>query len=50
MATHAFGRELDVAGRLMILANGRIVADTPRGTLSGDDVHRLYALHTEYAS
>jgi hypothetical protein len=34
----------------LLLANGRIVADTPRGTLSGDDVHRLYALHTEYAS
>ena len=47
MATHAFGRELDVASRLVILANGRIVVDTPRATLSGDDVHRLYALHTE---
>ena len=50
MATHAFGRELDVADRLVILANGRIVLDRPRGTLSAEDVHRLYAMHTEEAS
>ena len=50
MATHAFGRELEVAGRLVILANGRIVLDAPRGTLRGDEIHRLYALHTEDAS
>jgi heme ABC exporter ATP-binding subunit CcmA len=50
MATHAFGRELDVADRLVILANGRAVLDRPRGTLSAEDVHRLYAMHTEEAS
>jgi heme ABC exporter ATP-binding subunit CcmA len=50
MATHAFGRELEVADRIVILANGRIILDTPRGTLSGDEIHRLYALHTEEAS
>lgn len=50
MATHAFGRELEVADRLVILANGRIILDTPRGALSGDEIHRLFALHTEEAS
>ena len=50
MSTHAFGRELEVAERLLILANGRFVLDTPRGARSADDVHRLYALHTEGAS
>jgi heme exporter protein A len=49
MATHAFGRELEAADRLVILSGGRIVFDTPRGTLSGDEIHRLYALHTEDA-
>ena len=49
MATHAFGRELEVADRLVILANGRIILDAPRGTLHGDEIHRLYALHTEDA-
>ena len=50
MATHAFGRELEAADRLVILANGRIVFDAPRGTLSGDEIHRLFALHTEDGS
>ena len=50
MATHAFGRELEFADRLVILADGRIVLDAPRGTLRGDEIHRLYALHTEVAS
>jgi len=50
MATHAFGRELEVADRLVILAAGRIILDAPRGTLSADEIHRLYALHTEDAS
>ncbi len=49
MATHAFGRELDVADRLVILANGTIIVDQPRGTLSADEIHRLYTLHTEDA-
>jgi len=50
MATHAFGRELDVVDRFVILANGRIILDAPRGTLGGDEIHRLYALHTEEVS
>jgi heme ABC exporter ATP-binding subunit CcmA len=50
MATHAFGRELEAADRLVILAGGRIILDTPRGTLSADEIHRLYALHTEASS
>ncbi len=50
MATHAFGRELEIAERLVILASGRIILDTPRGTLSAEEIHRLYALHTEDAS
>jgi heme ABC exporter ATP-binding subunit CcmA len=50
MATHALGRELDVAERLVILAGGHIIVDTPRGTLRGEEIHRLYALHTEEAS
>ena len=34
----------------VILANGRIILDAPRGTLGGDEIHRLYALHTEEVS
>ena len=47
MATHSLGRELSVADRIVILADGRIALDTARGALSGDDVQRLYALHAE---
>ena len=47
MATHAFGRELQVADRLVILAGGRIVLDAPCESLGADEIHRLYALHTE---
>jgi energy-coupling factor transporter ATP-binding protein EcfA2 len=47
MATHSFGRELGVADRIAILADGRIALDTARGGLSGEDVQRLYALHAE---
>jgi heme ABC exporter ATP-binding subunit CcmA len=50
MTTHSFGRELAVADRIAILAGGAIALDTPRGALSADDVHRLYALHAEDAS
>jgi heme ABC exporter ATP-binding subunit CcmA len=49
MATHSFGRELAVADRLAILAGGAIALDTPRGSLSPDDVQRLYVVHTEDA-
>jgi heme ABC exporter ATP-binding subunit CcmA len=47
MATHSFGRELGVADRIAILAEGRIALDTARGSLSAEDVQRLYALHAE---
>ena len=47
MVTHSFGRELGVADRLAVLAAGRIALDTARGTLSADDVQRLYAAHAE---
>ena len=47
MATHSFGRELGVADRIAILADGRIALDTARGSLSAEDVQRLYVLHAE---
>jgi ABC-type multidrug transport system ATPase subunit len=47
MATHAFGQELELTERLLVLASGRIVLDTPREALGADEVQRLYALHTE---
>jgi heme exporter protein A len=47
MVTHSFGRELDVADRIAILAAGRIALDTPRAGLDPDDIQRLYAAHTE---
>jgi ABC-type multidrug transport system ATPase subunit len=50
MATHSFGRELEIADRLAILAGGRVALDTPRGALGSDDVQRLYAAHTEDAA
>jgi heme ABC exporter ATP-binding subunit CcmA len=50
MTTHSFGRELAVADRIAILAGGAIALDTPRGALSADDVHRLYALYAEDVS
>lgn len=47
MATHSFGRELGLADRIAILAGGRVALDTPRAPLEPDDIHRLYAVHTE---
>jgi len=47
MATHSLGRELSVADRIAILAEGRIALDTARASLSVEDVQRLYALHAE---
>ena len=49
MATHSFGRELGAADRLAILADGRVVLDTPRAGLDPHDVQRLYVAHTEDA-
>src|SRR5438093_7438796 len=34
MATHGFGRDLDVADRIAVLASGRIALDRPRGGLA----------------
>jgi heme ABC exporter ATP-binding subunit CcmA len=47
MATHSFGRELEAADRLAILAGGRLALDAPRGGLAAADVQRLYTLHAE---
>ena len=37
-------------GTLDFLSGGRLILDAPRGALSADEIHRLYALHTEEAS
>jgi len=50
MVTHSFGRGLDVADRIVILAGGRIAFDRPRGGLTLDELTRVYALHTEDGS
>ena len=47
MATHSFGRGLGIADRVAILAGGRIVVDRQRASLGLEELHRLYALHTE---
>jgi len=47
MSTHSFGRELGVADRVAILAEGRVAADVRREGLAVDDLQRLYALHVE---
>jgi heme ABC exporter ATP-binding subunit CcmA len=47
MATHSFGRSLEVADRIAILAGGRLALDAPRAGLNAEAIHRLYALHTE---
>jgi ABC-type multidrug transport system ATPase subunit len=47
MSTHSFVRELGIADRVAILAQGRVAVDLPRGDLSSEEVHRLYAMHAE---
>ena len=47
LTTHSFGRGLGVADRIVILAGGTVVLDTPAATLSPDDVRRLYEAHAE---
>ena len=47
MTTHSFGRGLDVADRIAILAGGRIVYDAARAGLGPVELQRLYAMHTE---
>lgn len=49
MTTHSFGRDLGNVDRVAILTGGRIVVDTPRARLSGEELQQLYALHTEEA-
>ena len=47
LTTHSFGRGLGVADRIVILAGGGVVLDTPAAALSNDDVRRLYEAHAE---
>ncbi len=47
MATHSFGRGLGIADRVAILSGGRIVLNRPRASMDLEELHRLYALHTE---
>lgn len=49
MATHSFGRGLGIADRVAILAGGRIALEVPRDRLDAEEIHRLYAMHTEEA-
>jgi heme ABC exporter ATP-binding subunit CcmA len=47
MTTHSFGRELEIADRVAILAEGRVALETERASLAADELQRLYALHVE---
>ena len=47
MTTHSFGRELEVADRVVILADGRVALDVPCTDLAPDELPRLYSLHVE---
>jgi heme ABC exporter ATP-binding subunit CcmA len=47
MTTHSFGRELEVAERVALLSEGRVVLDEPRQDLSAGELQRLYALHAD---
>jgi len=47
MATHSFGRGLEPADRIAILAQGRIAFEARRADLGDDALRRLYAAHTE---
>lgn len=47
LATHSFGRGLGIADRVAILAGGRIALDYPRASIDLEELHRLYAVHTE---
>jgi heme ABC exporter ATP-binding subunit CcmA len=47
LVTHSFGRGLEVADRVAILAGGRLVADEARATLTLEALQRLYAAATE---
>ena len=47
MSSHSLGRELEVADRVVILAEGRVAVDMPRDGLDAGEIQRLYALHAE---
>jgi heme ABC exporter ATP-binding subunit CcmA len=47
MSTHSLGRELGLADRVAILAEGRVAVDVPRAGLGEADLQRLYVLHGE---
>jgi heme ABC exporter ATP-binding subunit CcmA len=47
MATHSFSRDLQITDRVAILAAGKIALDMPRSAVGPEELHRLYALHTE---
>ena len=49
MATHSFGTGLGVADRVAILVGGQIVLDRALASLSREELHRLYTVHTEDA-
>jgi heme ABC exporter ATP-binding subunit CcmA len=47
MTTHSFGRELEIAERVVILAEGRVVLDEPRADLAAGELQRLYSVHAD---
>jgi heme ABC exporter ATP-binding subunit CcmA len=47
MTSHSFGRELNVADRVAVLAGGRIAFDAPRVGLAAEEIQRLYSFHAE---
>lgn len=46
MATHDFGRTLDVADRVVILADGVVALERPRADIDVPELEALYRLHT----
>lgn len=50
LVTHSFGRGLDLADRVAILAGGRLAADEPRDSLTADGLQALYRAATDAAS
>jgi heme ABC exporter ATP-binding subunit CcmA len=50
MVTHDFGRSLEVADRIAILADGAVALDRPRADLDRAELDTLYRLHTGEAS
>jgi heme ABC exporter ATP-binding subunit CcmA len=46
MVTHDFGRSLEVADRIVILADGAVAVDRPRADLDRTELDTLYRVHT----